>query len=713
MSKLPKRMGLSIILSMMLLFAAMVAGWILHTAGNVRDVMIPELRAAAAEAAEAYSDVHNDLTEDDENLIYTYQSAMVTNDDGLQGVYPFQSASYLTVGGYVENEVVVRSRNVMLVEIKWLDGTVQKIPMAFAVENSADVAQFLQSTVSTITMEADLAAVTFTGCWEDGLFYLDSIYTPSISAPLYKAPDRVLSEESPESIYVACTYAAGKYGNDMRAEESRQYAYQRTAESISVRSVMKSYGGNTSRVPFADRWNACDQLIDYGRTYDPRIYEDGGVSVRKYGLRETVIQSCTRLSAVGELAEYGPTLCYNYVARFSPLELAVQEVFFSASFYLLLILFAVVTFFLYTMYFYVRNQEQRQLRDEINRQKQALEYAQGAEQSRREMTSAIAHELKTPIAVLSSYAEALQENIDWDKQQHYLSVIRTEADKMDRMVLELLDLSRLEAGKYKLRRENFDMEALTRETIVPLAEQIREKELRLEYQVDDPTVEADPVRMAQIVENFMTNAIRHTPQGGKIVIRIGNDRETFSVENQGSQIPQENLKKVWETFWQGDASRNERGSGLGLAICRSIVELHGGTCSAENTAAGVRFSVSLSQQKKLFQGRGILREKTVELRYPIAQQYTRVEIVFEKLGLLSKEALRREMRDGTVYVGDAPVKDPKIKLYDGYVLCWKEYRITVVQDESRKAQALLFERMRPGGLGNPTSPTGWGGYVRR
>lgn len=183
----------------------------------------------------------------------------------------------------------------------------------------------------------------------------------------------------------------------------------------------------------------------------------------------------------------------------------------------------------------------------------------------REMTSAIAHELKTPIAVLSSYAEALQENIDAEKQPHYLSVIREETEKMDRMVLELLDLSRLEAGRYKLKREDFDLEALAKAVIEPLEPEIQSKELKLKWQVGNPTVHADSYRMGQVVENFMTNAIRHTPQGGVITIRIGTQRETFSVENQGKSIAQENLRKVWETFWQGDASRNKRGSGLGLA----------------------------------------------------------------------------------------------------------------------------------------------------
>lgn len=127
---------------------------------------------------------------------------------------------------------------------------------------------------------------------------------------------------------------------------------------------------------------------------------------------------------------------------------------------------------------------------------------------------------------------------------------------MDRMVLELLDLSRLEAGRYQLRRESFRLSALVEEILRPLEGSILEKQLEVSMRVGQDQVYADRMRFGQVVENFMTNAIRHTPPGGKILIRIGMGHETFSVENQGSAIPEGQLGRVWENFWQGDEARS-------------------------------------------------------------------------------------------------------------------------------------------------------------
>ena len=347
----------------------------------------------------------------------------------------------------------------------------------------------------------------------------------------------------------------------------------------------------------------------------------------------------------------------------------------------------------------MRRAELRPLQDELTRQQQAIAYAKNAEESRRAMTSAIAHELKTPIAVMSSYAQALQEHIDESKQEHYLGVIREEADKMDRMVLELLDLSRLEAGRYKLRRQDFNLTELVREILKPLEPEIAEKHLDISWQIGEEKANGDRYRFGQVVENYLTNAIRHTPDSGKIVLRIGMNHETFSVENQGEHIPQENIKKVWETFWQGDAARNTRGSGLGLAICRTIMTLHGGSCKVENTGMGVRFTATLDAAKPVF--RSYFRPlEQVELRYPISQGHTTVENIMRRLGLLEGTALKREIRAGNLKIGRKAVTSPSQRVYPGNELSWQELSIFIVLDESEKHYRLLYEQIRIGGLGD-------------
>lgn len=196
--------------------------------------------------------------------------------------------------------------------------------------------------------------------------------------------------------------------------------------------------------------------------------------------------------------------------------------------------------------------------------------------------------------------------------------------------------------------------------------------------VGQDSVYADRMRFGQVVENFMTNAIRHTPSGGKILIRIGVGHETFSVENQGSSIPEGQLGQVWETFWQGDEARTGRGTGLGLAICRSIMALHGGACRVENTAIGVRFAADLTQRNAELPGR-LCCDVPEELHYPVYGEHTTVSQVMFRLALLKGSALRREIRKGNLSVDGSTVKKGKQQVYPGNVLLWREVQILLEQ----------------------------------
>ena len=231
-------------------------------------------------------------------------------------------------------------------------------------------------------------------------------------------------------------------------------------------------------------------------------------------------------------------------------------------------------------------------KNEIARLTAALHYAETAEDNRRQMTSHIAHELKTPLAVIHSYTEGLQEHIAEEKRDKYLEVILSETERMDAMVLEMLDLSRLEAGRVKLSRDEFSLQALCRSVFGKLELALQAKELQVTYTCFcDDTVTADEGRIRQVLENFATNAIKHTPHGGEIRIRVLRDSSgtTFSMENDGENLPTEVLDKVWDSFWRQDESRSSPGTGLGLAICKGIITLHGGSCAAYNTKKGVEF----------------------------------------------------------------------------------------------------------------------------
>lgn len=234
--------------------------------------------------------------------------------------------------------------------------------------------------------------------------------------------------------------------------------------------------------------------------------------------------------------------------------------------------------------------------NEITRLNTALTYARTAEENRRQMTSHIAHELKTPLAVVHSYAEGLKEHIAEDKRDKYIDVILSETERMDAMVLEMLDLSRLEAGKVKLARDQFSLEEVARSVFERLEMALKAKELHLTYDFPESSmVTADEGRIGQVVENFATNAVKYTSPGGNITVSITRDHRgtTFTVANDCPPLSQEVLDKVWDTFYRVDEARSGGGTGLGLAIAKRIIDLHGGKCAAENTKTGVAFHFTL------------------------------------------------------------------------------------------------------------------------
>ena len=247
-------------------------------------------------------------------------------------------------------------------------------------------------------------------------------------------------------------------------------------------------------------------------------------------------------------------------------------------------------------HFDAAQQERHKCRNQVQQLQTALDYAQNAEQNRRKMISAIAHELKTPLAVIHGYAEGLQTGIAEEKRDKYLSVILEETEAMDAMVLEMLELSRLEAGKVQLSVSQFSLNALARGIFEKLAPTAESKGLQIEFEMPlAVSVAADESRIAQVITNFATNAIKYTPEGGKLrvkVHRVGNQAR-FSVENDSPPLSEETLAQVWDSFYRADTARDRSGTGLGLTISKNIIHLHRGTCSARNTHNGVEFQFNI------------------------------------------------------------------------------------------------------------------------
>lgn len=236
------------------------------------------------------------------------------------------------------------------------------------------------------------------------------------------------------------------------------------------------------------------------------------------------------------------------------------------------------------------------LRQENTRLQTALDYAHEAEENRRVLVSNITHELKTPLAVIHSYTEGLLEGIAPEKQEQYLQIIQGETEKMDAMVLDMLDLSRLEAGKVRLASDTFSLLELTRRVFEKLSLSAEEKGLTVEYALTEEfPITTDEARMTQVVTNLASNAIKYTPEGG--IIRIKHyrfhNKTWLTIENTSPHLPDEALDKIWDAFYRVESSRTTKGTGLGLSIVKAIVTLMGGSCNARNTDIGVEFTIVL------------------------------------------------------------------------------------------------------------------------
>ena len=215
----------------------------------------------------------------------------------------------------------------------------------------------------------------------------------------------------------------------------------------------------------------------------------------------------------------------------------------------------------------------------------------------REFTRSAAHELKTPLAVIRTHAEALREDIDAGKRGQYLDIVLDESDRMARLVAQLLELYRL--GDGAIAKEPLELSGLVREVWAPLELGLRQRGLSLELDLEPVRVLGDRERLAQLAANLAANALRHCADGGEIRVslRAGGGEAVLTVYNEGERIAVDDLPQLFEPFYRGDKSRSREsgGTGLGLAIVRAAAQAHGGGCAVENRDKGVAFTVTLPQ----------------------------------------------------------------------------------------------------------------------
>lgn len=229
----------------------------------------------------------------------------------------------------------------------------------------------------------------------------------------------------------------------------------------------------------------------------------------------------------------------------------------------------------------------------LTRLRKELEY-------KNEFLGAVSHELKTPIALVEGYAEMLQElSLSTEQRNHYARIIQKESEKMDKILNDLLQLTRMSSGEESLEKQSFPINVVISEVIEHLRPLWIEKKLRMTHYPVDFSIQlhADLRRIDQLVTNLLTNAIRHTPTEGEVNIscELVKDMVRIEVRNEGEPIPTDELDRIWEPFVRVEKSRSRDtgGTGIGLSIVKSIVTLHGGSCHVENVKDGVLFRIKL------------------------------------------------------------------------------------------------------------------------
>ncbi|WP_404456679.1 ATP-binding protein [Oceanobacillus kapialis] len=237
----------------------------------------------------------------------------------------------------------------------------------------------------------------------------------------------------------------------------------------------------------------------------------------------------------------------------------------------------------------------------INQLRQDIEKEKQLETTRKEFISGVSHELKTPLSIMKSCISIIEDGVAADKKDYYFNALRKEVDKMNLLIVDMLELAKFESGTYKMEMDVFPIDESIEYICEQLALDIADKQLHIHQHLSNNKVLANQNRIEQVLTNFITNAIRYTPENQHIFISTieDNGRVKVSVENNGAPIVQEHLDKIWDRFYRGDTSRNrsEGGTGLGLAISKNILELHGVEYGVLNTEDGVMFFFYLDRKE--------------------------------------------------------------------------------------------------------------------
>ena len=246
-------------------------------------------------------------------------------------------------------------------------------------------------------------------------------------------------------------------------------------------------------------------------------------------------------------------------------------------------------------------------RARLRRESMHVEVLQRTDVLRKALLSSVSHDLRTPLSSIKAAASSLlQQDVQWSEEERrsFAQAIEREADRLNRLVGNLLDMSRIEEGALKLEKDSYAITDLMHDVLARMQSLLQQREVHIRMDEELPLIDFDYVQMDQVFTNLIENAVRYTPKGTPIDIGVQKEGKQvlITVADRGPGIPAIDLKRVFDKFYRVQRDKQTEnyptGTGLGLAVCKGIVEAHGGHIWASpRDGGGVVFSVLLPFSK--------------------------------------------------------------------------------------------------------------------